>query len=386
MADGIRDGTPGFAPYLTPEHAEFRDFVRSELATVILPRAASWERQGKISRAGWRDLATRGLLSIGHKSEEFLRSAIFLEELGRVGYAGIRAAIAVHAYMAISYLELFGSAEQKREYLPAARDGTRIAALAITEASAGSDLRHIRTTAEPVVDGTYRVNGEKCYVVNGSAADFFVVLVRRPQVPVGRALSGASILVVDSGNGGVTRSPQPMAGWQSADICRVRFTDVAVSASRLLGRRDQALLQLVRALDFERLVAGLLALGGIAYSLDLLHSYVAERHVQDAPLSSNQAIRHQIAEFYADFEMLRHYAYHAAWLHSRGRLDTCTASILKLKATELAVSVAHKCVQYQGARGFLRDAPAARLYCDAIGGTIAGGPSELLRETVYQCI
>ncbi|HUC22356.1 MAG TPA: acyl-CoA dehydrogenase family protein [Streptosporangiaceae bacterium] len=372
------------APYLTEEHHEFRKFVRAELETVILPRAAHWERQGKLSRTGWRELAGRGLLSIGDTRDDFLRGAIYLEELGRTGYSGIRAAIAVHAYMALSYIDLFGTEEQRLTYLATARQGARIAALALSEAAAGSDLRQVRTTAAQAADGSYRINGEKCYVVNGSQADFFVTLVRTREPLVGKALSGASLLIIDAANEGIRRVPQPMAGWQGADICRIEFADVAVSPGCLLGRRDSALLQLMQALNFERLVAGLLAVGGIVYCLDLVESYVSERRVHDVPLSANQVIRHQLADFYADLEMLRHYAYHAAWLYSRDLLDARTASILKLKATELAIAVAQKCVQYHGARGYLRGSAASRLYCDAIGATIAGGASELLRELIYQ--
>jgi acyl-CoA dehydrogenase len=379
-----RSGADAFVPYLTAEHAQFRKVVRSDIAAVILPRAASWEQQGKVSQRGWRDLARRGLLSLGHTGEDFLRSAIFLEELGRTGYSGIRASIAAHAYMAASYVDLFGTAEQRLRYLPTSRRGTRIAALAMSEAEAGSDLRHIRTTATQVADGSYRVSGEKWYVVNGSRADFFVVLVKTRQGPAGKALSGASLLLIDSGSDGISSWRQPMTGWDGADICRVAFADAAVPEEGLLGRRDQALLQLMQALNFERLVAGLLAVGGISYCLELLQGYVDERHVRDAPLSANQIVRHQMADFYSEFEMLRHYAYHAAWLQSTGRLDTRTASILKLKATELAVPVAQKCVQYHGACGYLRESAAGRLYRDAIGGTIAGGASELLRETIYQ--
>lgn len=372
------------APYLTAELEDFRKFVRSELNTAVLPHAARWERRGKIPRTAWRDLAGRGLLSIGHSTDDFLRGAIFLEELGRTGYSGIRAAIAVHAYMAPSYVRLFGTKQQKLSYLPGARRGAQLWALALSEEEAGSDLRRVRTTAEQAPDGTYRVNGEKCYVVNGSQADFFVTLARTRAAPVGRALSGASILIIDSANEGIRRSPQPMAGWQGAGICRIEFADVVVPPECLLGRRDSALPQLMQALDFERLVAGLLAVGGISHCLDLLEAYVSERRVNDAPLNANQAIRHQIAEFHADFEMLRHYGYHAASLHSCGDLDARTASILKLKATELAVAVANKCVQYHGARGYLHESVPSRLYRDAIGATIAGGASELLRELIYQ--
>jgi acyl-CoA dehydrogenase len=379
-----RSGPEVFVPYLAAEHAEFRKVVRSDIAAIVLPRAARWEQQGKVSQAGWRDLAKRGLLSLGHAGGDFLLSAIFLEELGRTGYSGVRASIAAHAYMALSYIDLFGTAEQRLRYLPPARRGARIAALAMSEAEAGSDLRHIRTTATRVADGSYRVSGEKWYVVNGSRAGFFVALVKTRQGPVGKALSGASLLLIDSDTDGISRRRQPMTGWDGADICRVEFADVAVPEDRLLGGRDQALLQLMQALDFERLVAGLLAVGGISYCLELLQGYVNERQVRDAPLSANQIVRHQLADFYSEFEILRHYAYHAAWLQSTGRLDTRTASILKLKATELAVTVAQKCVQYHGARGYLRESAAGRVYRDAIGGTIAGGASELLRETIYQ--
>jgi acyl-CoA dehydrogenase len=372
------------APYLTAEHAEFRRYVRSELESAVLSNAEDWEKQGRIPEAGWRDLAGRGLLRFGHVGADFLRSAIFLEELGRTGYAGVRAAVAVNSYMALSYLEQFGTAEQRRNYASAVRDGVQVAALAMSEADGGSDLRHIRTRADRTSDGSYRVNGEKSYVVNGSTADFYVTLVKTRQSPAGRALTGASIALIDANTDGITRCPQPMVGWRSADICTIRFTDVAVPADRLVGRLDQALVQLTRALDFERLIAGLLAVGGISYSLDLLVSHVESRRIHDAPLGSNHFIRQNIADMHAEYAILRQYAYHAAWLQSCGCLDSRTPSILKLKATELAVTVAQKCVQYHGARGYLSDSAAGRLYCDAIGGTIAGGASELLREMIYQ--
>lgn len=372
------------SPYLSAEDAEFRRYVRSELESAVLPNADEWEKEGKVPEAAWRDLAGRGLLRFEHTGPEFLRSAIFLEELGRTGYAGVRAAVGVHSYMALSYLEQFGTAELRRKYVSAAREGMRVAALALSEADGGSDLRHIRTWADRVSDGSYRVSGEKTYVVNGSIAGFYVTLVKTRQSPAGRVLTGASILLIDADTEGVTRWAQPMVGWRSADICTVRFAEVAVPPDRLVGRLDQALVQLARALDFERLVAGLLAIGGVGYCLDLLTMHVGSRRIRDVPLDSSHFIRQTIADMNAEYEILRQYAYHAAWLHSRNRLDSRTSSILKLKATELAVVAAQKCVQYHGARGYLSDAAAGRLYCDAIGGTIAGGASELLREMIYQ--
>lgn len=383
MVDESRDGAL-VEPYLTEEHGEFRRGVRSTLATLVVPHADTWEEQGHIPRTLWQRLGESGLLGIGHTGPDFLRSAIFLEELGRTGYSGVRAAIGVHAYMASSYLELFGTDQQKESYLRAAREGRLIAALAISEPGAGSDLRHLATIAKPHGSGGYSISGEKVYVTNGSTADFLVVLARTGRQPAHKVLSGVSLFLIDAHSRGIDRYPQPMLGWRSADIARVQFADVEVQEDRVLGRVNQALIHIMKALDFERLVAGLLALGGAGFCLDLLHKFVTEHHVGDRPLSANAAVRQEIAELDGEYHLIRQYAYHVAWLQSKGGLDTRSAAILKLKSTELAVAASHKCVRYQGAQGYLAESAAARIYRDAVAGTIAGGPSELMREMIFE--
>ena len=320
---------------MTDDDGPFREHVRSALADIVLPHAESWEASGKIDRQGWRSLGDRGLLGLAHTGPEFMRSAIFLDELGRTGYAGVRAAIGVHAYMALSYLELFGDDEQQAAYLPAARHGQRVAALAITEDNAGSDLRNLATYAEACADGGYRVTGRKCYVTNGSAADFFVTLVRTAPASTSKVLSHASLLLLDADLPGITRQELPLLGWRSAGACTVEFADVPVPPGRLLGRPGQALVQLMKALDLERLVAGLLAVGGIGYCLELLRAFVREHRIGDSPMGAKQAIRQQVAELDCDFELVRQYALHAARQQCLGRVDTRTASILKVKSTGL---------------------------------------------------
>jgi len=381
----VRTNRPGPGPdaYLAADHAGFRKHVRGLLDDVVSPHADEWESAHRVPRDGWLALGESGLLSLEHNGTDFLRSAIFLEELGRLGYGGIRASVAVHAYMAVSYLHLFGTQEQQERYLPAARHGRLIAALALTEDTAGSDLRRLSTRATPVAGG-YHLTGEKLYVANGSQADFIITLATTREMQDNGGLAGASLLAVDAHASGVSSTPEPMLGWHSADICRVRFTDVAVPAKQLVGRRDKALLHLVRALDFERLVAGLLAVGGVHHCLDLLKNFVREHQVKGAPLGTYQAVRHRIADLESSYDLVRHYGYRAAWLHSQGRLDTHTASVLKLRATELAVTAAQACLQFHGARGYAAGAAAARLYRDAMAGPIAAGASELLRDLVYE--
>ena len=128
---------------------DFRNHVRSVLDHSVLPNAERWEKQGKIDRQGWRALGRQGVLGLAHNGPRFLQSAVYLDELGQLGYAGIRAAIGVHSYMALSYLELFGTDPQKTQYLRDARQGLRIAGLAISEANSGSNLGGLATRADP---------------------------------------------------------------------------------------------------------------------------------------------------------------------------------------------------------------------------------------------
>lgn len=370
--------------FLDAEHAAFRTRTRDFLTAEILPHAPDWERDCCIPAKAWRALGDAGMLALDHRGSGFLMSAVFLEELGALGYAGIRAAVGVHAFMAASYLELFGTYEQREKFLAPMRRGESVAALALTEAASGSDLRRLQTRATQHPDGGFTVDGEKHYVANGTVADLIVTLVGTGRDGAAGGLAGASLLLVDAADPGVARQPQPMLGWRSAGICRLEFRNAAVPGDRLVGRRDRALLHLVRALDFERLVAGLLAVGGVRHCLDLLGRFARGHRVRDAPLSANQAVRHRLAELETEYELVRHYAHHAAWLHSTGALDTRTASIVKLRATELAVSAAQTCLQYHGARGYLDESTAARLYRDAMGGTIAAGASELLRDLIFE--
>ncbi|HBO7422956.1 TPA: acyl-CoA dehydrogenase [Pseudomonas aeruginosa] len=368
------------SPYLSDSHQAFAEEVRRTLRERLLPLAEAAEERGRLCEEAWQALADHGLLSLPQRGEGFLESAVFLEELGALGYAGVRAAIGVHAYMASAYLELFGNDEQRQRYLPAIRAGRTIAALAISEEQAGSDLSRMQCRAVPGVDG-FVVHGGKRYIANGSRASLIVTLVRNGEG--GHALGSSSLLLIDGDSPGLSRTPRPMLGWRSADVCDLDFNDVAVSAGNLLGKPGKALFYLMRGLDFVRLVAGLLALGGAGHSIRLLDGFVRRHQVQGAPLCDKQSVRHRLADLLGEHEMLRHYAYQLAWRHSQDRLDTRSACILKLRASELAVAAAQACAQLHGAQGYRIDCEVARLHRDALAGTIAAGASELMRDMIF---
>ncbi|WP_426374241.1 acyl-CoA dehydrogenase family protein [Rhodococcoides fascians] len=361
----------------------FRSEVRQILAEVILPHADEWEADRRMDKSVWRSLADHGLLQHGLSGPDFLFSAILLEELGRTGYAGIRASIGVHAYMAASYLEMFGTPEQQERYLEPCRRGSLVAGLAISEQGSGSDLHALSTTAVATGAG-YNVSGSKTYIANATTADVFITLVKSGQSTATRGLVGGSLLITDAHHESVERVQTPMLGWHSADIGTITFRDTPVPEGALIGRQDRAILHLMRALDFERLAAALLALGGARHCIELLDAFTRAHKINGAPLSAKQSVRQEISKLHSELETTRHYTYHAAQQHISGTLSTRTASIAKLQATELARRAAAVCLQYHGARGYTEDAVPSRIYRDAAAGSIAAGPSELLRDLIYE--
>ncbi|RJO69224.1 acyl-CoA dehydrogenase [Nocardia panacis] len=364
--------------------AEFRETVRAALAEIVLPYADQWERQGRMDRAAWLELGARGLLHAGLTGTDFLCGAIVLEELGRTGYAGVRAAVAVHAFMAAYYLERFATPEQ-RHYLEDLRAGRLIVGLAISEPEAGSDLRTLTTVARENCDAPteYLVSGTKSPIANGLDADILITLANTATRPTSNALACSSLLIVDLRDAPVTRTPLPMLGWHSAGLATIEFAEVGVPAGNLLGRRDRAMLHLMAALDFERLAASLLALGGVGHCLELTLAQVRARVIDADPLVARQAIRHRLTALTGELSVLTTYLDRAVRSHAIGELDTYTAATAKLMSTELAAAAARACLQFHGARGYRADAAPARIYRDAAGAILAAGPSELMHELMF---
>lgn len=381
------------SPYFTHEHTVFRDRVREFLTAEVLPDADLWEREAALPRSLWRTLGEQGYLgllhprSAGGSERDLFTSVAFLEELGRTGYGGLRAAVSVHAYMATHYLAAAGGDGLRRNYLAPAVRGERVAALAITEPGAGADLNGLVTTAE-ADGGQYVVNGVKSMVSNGTAADFHVVAVRTaPGTGTGpRGVTGLSLLVIDSDLPGVGTTPTPTLGWRAAGTATVTYEDVRVPEDRLIGRENSGFYYLMRGLQMERLVAATLALGGMDRSLGDTCGFLTERQLFGGPLSEKQAPAHRIADLATELAAARQLVHHAAWLYEQGELPATECSMAKLCTTELACRIADAGIQLQGAHGYLESSDAARAHRDARAATIAAGPSEVMRDLIGRAI
>ncbi|MFD2467719.1 acyl-CoA dehydrogenase family protein [Amycolatopsis silviterrae] len=372
--------------YFSPEATAFRERTRQFLRSNIAPRLDTWEAERRIPRETWKLLAGEGLLGLhypiayGGRELPFFHSVAYLEELGRLGNGGFRGAMSVHSYMATAYLHLAGDHSQKTAYLKPAVEGDMIAALAITEPQAGSDVSSLACTARAVGDG-YVIRGTKAFVTNGMQADFMVTAVRMADGPASGS-GNLSLFVLDPRSPGVTRTPVEKLGWHCSDTATVRLDDVLVDRTSLLGRKNSGFLWIMKAFQLERIAAAVLAIGEIDRALELARRHTGERQVFGRALADHQVVRHRLAELMSHTEAARQLAYHAAWLYSRGTLAMSECAMAKLRATELAVEVAGQCLQLFGGHGYLADSPVAGLFRDTRLATIAGGASEIMREVI----
>lgn len=285
--------------------------------------------------------------------------------------------------MATHYLARSGNAALRQRFLTPAVAGDKIAALAVTEPGAGSDLAGLASTVHEQPDH-YVLDGTKSMVSNGSSADFYLVLARSGAPSRGsRGAAGLSLFVVDAGSPGITIDRTEPVGWRAADPATVRFEAVHVPLDQVVGRPNSGFYQLMRGFQLERVVAAVLALGGADRSLQLTREHLVRRSAFGARLADLQAVRHRIADLATDLAAARELVYHAAWRYQSDDLGSVReCSMAKLCATELATRMADTSLQLHGAHGYLDDTEVARAFRDARAATIAAGPSEVMRDII----
>lgn len=376
--------------YFSTQHEKFRQRVRAFIEREITPHAAAWEADRALPGEAFQAFAREGLLGLAHaqshggQAQDFFHSVVLLEELGRTGFAGLRASISVHAYMATHYLARHAAPMLQENMLIPAIRGEKIAALAITEPEAGSDLSRLGMTARLEGD-RYVVDGIKTCITNGAIANYFVAAVRTGEGGTGMAgNAGISLLLIEADREGVSVRPQEKLGWHSAATAEIRLESVCVPQSNLIGRTNSGFMYLMKGFQLERVVASALAIGGIEATLDTALDYLCGRQAFNGRLADLQAIRHRLADLATELSGARMLTYHAAWAYARDELSIKECSMAKLKTTELACQAADACLQLQGARGYLAESDISRIYRDARAGAIAGGASDVMREIVAQ--
>lgn len=268
-------------------------------------------------------------------------------------------------------ISLFGSADLKRRYLPAVAAGKSIAAFAISEAGAGSDVAAMTTTATRDGD-SYVIDGEKTWISNGGIAHQYVVFCRVPGVE--RQFTALVVEPSDPGFSIATRietiAPHPLA--------TIRFKECRVPADRVVGDPGKGLKIALGTLDLFRSTVGAAALGFARRAFDEAVAYSSTRTMLDGVLQDLQLTQVRLANMATEIDASALLVYRAAWARDNGALRiTREAAMAKMYATEAAQRVIDDAVQLLGARGVVSGHPVERLYREIRALRIYEGATEV---------
>ena len=373
-----------------PDHTEETELLRAQVrrfvAERVLPDGDEWERDGAVPRDVLRDMGKLGLFGIrypekyGGAEMDTRTTAAFAEELGHSTYGGFAITVLVHTDMASPHLANAGSAEQQDKYMPGIVSGETIAAVAVTEPGAGSDVAGIRTRAERSGNG-WVLTGSKMFITNGQNADVYFVAAKTD--PDAKGSRGISMFIVDKGTKGfsVSRGLDKM-GWRSSDTAELSFDECWVPADAMLGEENRGFYAVMQNFQNERIVLSAQAMGEAQKAIDLTLDYVRERSAFGAPLWGKQAIRQRMAMLQAEVSAARQLVFHAAERDAAGEDCVKEVSMAKALCGELVNKVMYTCQQFHGGFGYMREAPIERMVRDARVQAIGGGATEVMLEEV----
>jgi short-chain 2-methylacyl-CoA dehydrogenase len=367
---------------LSDEHELLRKTVREFAEERIAPVAEELDREHRFPYDIVAELGKLGLMGIpvpeeyGGAGADTLSYAVAVEELTRVD-SSVAITVAAHTSLGTMPIFLFGTEEQRREWLPDLAAGRRLAAFGLTEPGAGSDAAATRTTAE-LRDSTWIVNGSKIFITNGGTDITACVTIT--------ARTGEneiSNLIVPSGiEGHEVSAPMRKMGWRASDTRELSFRDCLVPEGNLLGERGRGYRQFLEVLDGGRISIAAMGLGLARGAYELASGYARERQQFGQPISKFQAIQFQLADMATEIEAGRNLVYKAAWLKDRGRTFGQAAAMAKLYTGELAHRVANQALQIHGGYGFMDEYAISRLYRDQKVLEIGEGTNEVQRLVI----
>ena len=375
---------------LNEEQRMWKDMVHNFVAQEVKPLAQMVDEEGQFNWQATKKMGPVGLLGL-NVPEEFggaevdaISAAIAVEELGW-GCGSTALSISAHNGLGCAPLTLFGDDEVKQRFLqPVASGEGQLAALALTEPGAGSDLQGGVLTRAELAGDEWVINGTKMWCTNASIADYIVTLVRTD--PRGGSHSLSLIVVPTDAPGLTIGPPEKKMGLKGSPTNPVTYEDVHVPENYLLGAVGQGLQQTLRILDWGRVSIGALSVGLAQAAFEEAVRYANERHTFGVPLTQHQAIQFMLADAATQIQAARLFVYYAAWLKDQGRPFSTEASMAKLNASEMAEKVCRDAIQILGGYGYSRDYPVERIYRDTRLMTIGEGTSEVQRMVIARRI
>jgi short/branched chain acyl-CoA dehydrogenase len=371
---------------LSDDHELLRRTVRDFAEGEVAPVAEEHDRTKSIPYDIIAKLGALNLMGIpfpeeyGGAGADTLAYALAVEELTRVD-SSVAITLCAHTSLGTQPIYLFGTEEQRRDWMPRLCSGAILGAFGLTEAEAGSDAANTKTRAR-LQDGEWVVDGAKQFITNAGTAISGVVTIT--------ALTGEgeiSNLLVPNGTPGYEQGePYRKMGWHASDTRPLTFDDCRVPAENLLGPRGHGFKQFLHVLAIGRIGVAAMGLGLAQGALDQALAYARQRRAFGKPISKFQAIQVKLADMATEIEAARLLVYRAALLKDSGRDFNLAAAQAKLKTGRLAVRCAEEAVQIHGGYGYIEEYPVCRMYRDAKILTIGEGTDEIQQMVIARAL
>jgi short/branched chain acyl-CoA dehydrogenase len=371
---------------LADHHRALRETVRDFAVQEIGPVAEELDHHKQFPYEIVRRLGELDLMGIPFPEEyggaggDSLAYAIAVEELARVD-SSVAITVCAHTSLGTQPIYLFGSEEQKREWMPRLCSGERLGAFGLTEPEAGSDAGNTKTRAV-LEDGEWVINGAKQFITNAGTDISGVVVIT--------AVTGegeiSNILVENGTPGSEPGEPYRKMGWNASDTRPLSFADCRVPEENLVGQRGAGLRQFFHTLDIGRIGVAAMGIGLAQGAFDQALAYAKERRAFGRPISKFQSIQAKLANLSTEIEATRMLVHKAAWLKDLERPFTLVAAQAKLKSGRLAVWAADEAVQIHGGYGYIEEYPVCRFYRDAKILTIGEGTDEVQEMVIARAL
>jgi citronellyl-CoA dehydrogenase len=367
--------------FATPEHEAFRDTVRKFSEEELAPRAREFDEMGRIDKRLFKRMGDLGFLGLrydpkwGGSGLDWSFSAVLFEELGRASdNAGVTMGISVQTDMATPSLHQFGSDDLKARYLAPAIAGEMVAAIAVTEPDAGSDVAGIKTRA--VRDGDdWVINGSKIYITNAATADWLCLLaVTDPDAGYG----GFSQIVMPTDVPGFSYELLDKIGNWGSDTGQLFFEDVRVPIANTIGEVGRGFQQQMMQFQDERLVACVSTLAGSRRLWEKTKEYCEERVLFGKPLSKMQVTQFKLVELMIQLTAAQELTYACVRKRVAGEDATREISMAKVLCGRVSRQVADDCIQLHGGYGYMKECVAGRAFVDSRLVSIGGGADETM--------
>jgi short-chain 2-methylacyl-CoA dehydrogenase len=367
---------------LTDEQELIRRTVREFAESKVAPVAEELDREARFPYELVAELGGLGLMGLpipekyGGAGGDTVSYAIAIEELTRID-SSVAITVAAHTSLGTMPILLFGSEEQKREWLPKLASGEGLAAFGLTEADAGSDAGATRTKAE-LRDGEWLIDGSKIFITNAGTDISACVSIT--------AVTGEkeiSNLIVPNGTPGYEISaPMKKLGWHASDTRELSFHSCAVPEGNLLGERGRGFHQFMEILNGGRISVAAMGVGLAQGAYELALGYAKERRQFGKAIAEFQAIQFQLADMATEIDAGRQLVYKAAWLKDGGREYALAAAQAKLYTGLLSNRVVNAALQIHGGYGFMEEFAISRLYRDQKILEIGEGTNEVQRMVI----